>query len=102
MKIQHRWRVEHLSVLGKGYTDQSRIIVDVLCDDVECGSVVVASGPTLDIQDLIDGQLTMQELSEKWAPKVRVRISPTSQEMAEDEESECATQRFLSTKSESQ
>lgn len=97
MKIEHKIRVEDLGLIGKSHTNKSRIVVDVFCDGLECGSVVVASGPKNDILELLNDDITMQQLQERWAPKTRVRISPTSHELvAEDEETGYPTQRSLS------
>ena len=50
---------------------QASLLVDVVVDGMLCQSVVIASGPINDVTDLFEGHITMQQLRERWKPRVR-------------------------------
>lgn len=81
MNIEHKIRLE--DVLGGAH---ARIIVDVFADGVDCGSVVVASGPKNDVLEMFHGDIIMAELQERWKPKVRIKLTPDVVHAEEEEQ----------------
>lgn len=69
--IEPKIRNTHIQPSGDG--QRASLVTEVVVDGVLCQQIVIASGPIHDVTDLFEGQITMQELHERWKPKYRRR-----------------------------
>lgn len=51
----------------------ARIVLRVTVDGVRCQESLIASGPRHDVEELYAGEITMQELGERWKRSRRSR-----------------------------
>jgi len=52
----------------------ARLSVRVTIDGLDCGSVVICSGPRHDIDDFIAGDITLPALRERWEARWGLRL----------------------------
>ena len=65
MKIEHEVVTEVLS------ETTSRVSVHVKADGLDCGKVIVFSGPKYEAEDLVSGAVTLKDLQDKMNDRSR-------------------------------